>query len=76
MNDVVARVGDGVASFDAAAWDACAGDANPFVSHAFLSALENSGSATTRTGWQPVPLAIDGADGVYFEIRTIATGKK
>ena len=63
MKDVVARVGEGVASFDAAAWDKCAGDANPFVSHAFLSALETSGSATTRTGWQPVPLAIDGADG-------------
>jgi uncharacterized protein len=63
MKDVVARVGDGVASFDAAAWDACAGDANPFVSHAFLTALETSGSATTKTGWQPVPLAIDGADG-------------
>jgi uncharacterized protein len=65
MTDVVARVGDGVASFDAAAWDACAGDANPFVSHAFLSALESSGSATTRTGWQPVPLAIDAADGAH-----------
>jgi uncharacterized protein len=63
MNDVVAHVGDGVLSFDGAAWDACAGDANPFVSHAFLSALESSGSATTRTGWQPVPLAIDGIDG-------------
>jgi uncharacterized protein len=62
MKNVLARVGDGVASFDAAAWDACAGHANPFVSHAFLTALETSGSATTRTGWQPVPLAIDGAD--------------
>ena len=26
---------------------------NPFVSHAFLSAAENSGSATIRTGWGP-----------------------
>jgi uncharacterized protein len=26
---------------------------NPFVSHAFLSALEASGSATARTGWAP-----------------------
>ncbi len=26
---------------------------NPFVSHAFLSALEASGSATVRTGWAP-----------------------
>ena len=35
----------------AAAWDACAGADNPFVSHAFLSALEDSGSATQATGW-------------------------
>src|SRR6202521_5002654 len=26
---------------------------NPFVSHAFLSALEASGSACARTGWGP-----------------------
>jgi len=26
---------------------------NPFVSHAFLTALEDSGSATARTGWGP-----------------------
>jgi predicted N-acyltransferase len=34
-------------------WDACAGRRNPFVSHAFLSALEESGSASARTGWLP-----------------------
>ena len=34
-------------------WDACAGDANPFVRHGFLSALEESGSAGPRTGWLP-----------------------
>ena len=33
------------------AWDACAGPDNPFVSHAFLSAVEDSGAATARTGW-------------------------
>ncbi len=60
---VTLRVGDGIGSFDAAAWDACAGDANPFVSHAFLSALEDSGSAVARTGWQPLPIAFDEADG-------------
>ena len=35
-------------------WDACAqsdGAYNPFVSHAFFSALEVSGSAVARTGW-------------------------
>ena len=63
MNDVVARMADGVAAFSAAEWDACAGGANPFVAHGFLSALEDSGSAVSRTGWQPVPIAIAGADG-------------
>ena len=37
----------------ASAWDACAGAGNPFVSHAFLSAVEDSGSAGPRTGWLP-----------------------
>jgi predicted N-acyltransferase len=63
VHDVVARMADGVSAFSATEWDACAGTDNPFVSHAFLSALEESGSATARTGWQPVPIAIDGADG-------------
>ena len=60
---VTLRVGDGVAGFDAAAWDACAGDANPFVSHAFLSSLEDSGSVGRGTGWQPLPIALDGPGG-------------
>ena len=38
---------------EAAEWDACAGADNPFVSHAFLSAVEDSGSAGARTGWMP-----------------------
>jgi uncharacterized protein len=63
VNPVTARTAEGVASFSREDWDACAGDANPFVSHDFLSALEESGSATVRTGWQPVPIAIDGEDG-------------
>ncbi len=64
MNQITARLGDGVAGFEAADWDRCAGTDNPFLSHAFLSALEESGSATARTGWQPVPIAIEGADGL------------
>ncbi len=35
----------------AADWDACVPGGNPFVRHAFLSALEESGSATAETGW-------------------------
>jgi predicted N-acyltransferase len=63
MTELIARIGAGVTSFKAAEWDRCAGTGNPFLSHAFLSALEESGSATPRTGWQPIPIAIDGADG-------------
>jgi hypothetical protein len=60
---VVARVANGVASFDAADWDACAGAGDPFLGHAFLSILEESGSAVRETGWRPLPVAIDGVDG-------------
>ena len=63
MSEILARLGRGIASFEAADWDRCAGPGDPFLSHAFLSALEESGSATPRTGWQPVPIAIDGEDG-------------
>ena len=56
------RVAPKLAALDAAAWDACAGPDNPFVSYAFLSALEESGSAAARTGWQPQHLTLaDGA---------------
>lgn len=60
---VTARIANGVASIPAAQWDACAGDTNPFVSHAFLSALERSGSVSSETGWQPLPIIIDGPCG-------------
>jgi predicted N-acyltransferase len=63
MTEITARVADGLSAFTAEEWDACAGAGNPFVSHAFLSALEDSGSAISRAGWQPVPIVIDGADG-------------
>ena len=60
---IVARVAPGVAAFDAADWDRCAGSGNPFLSHAFLAALEHSGSVGARAGWQPAPIAIDGPGG-------------
>ncbi|WP_048849103.1 GNAT family N-acetyltransferase [Tanticharoenia sakaeratensis] len=44
-------------------WDACAGDDNPFVSHAFLSALEDSGSVGPRTGWLPRHAILRDPDG-------------
>jgi predicted N-acyltransferase len=59
---VIARLAEGVASFSPEDWDRCAGADDPFLSHAFLSALEDSGSATGQTGWRPLPIAIDGTD--------------
>ncbi|GBR00414.1 hypothetical protein GLI01_32310 [Gluconacetobacter liquefaciens] len=47
-----------IADIPATEWDACAGPDNPFVSHAFLSALEDSGSTGPRTGWLPQHAAI------------------
>jgi predicted N-acyltransferase len=44
-------------------WDACAGPDNPFVSHAFLSAVEDSGSAGPRTGWLPQHAGLRDAGG-------------
>lgn len=51
-------LGNGVAAVDAAAWNALAGDANPFVGHDFLALLELSGSVGPGTGWQPAPILI------------------
>lgn len=63
MPSITARIAQGVAAISAVGWDACAGTGNPFVSHAFLSILERSGSVSARAGWQSLPIVIDGADG-------------
>ena len=52
-----------ISAIPAEAWDACAGTDNPFVRHAFLWALEESGSATDETGWIPRHLVIETPDG-------------
>jgi uncharacterized protein len=44
---------DSAALIDADDWNACAGNENPFLSHAFFLALEHSGSATAERGWLP-----------------------
>ncbi len=55
-----------ITDIPAAEWDACAGTlggrGNPFVSHAFLGALEDSGSASNRTGWLPQHAALRDGD--------------
>ncbi len=59
---LTARIAEGgVSGVDAADWDACAGSANPFVSHAFLTALEASVSVGPGTGWQQMPIIVQDA---------------
>jgi len=58
-----ARLIDRIDAVPAADWDACAGADNPFVGHAFLKALEDSGSVGADSGWLPRHLVVEGADG-------------
>ncbi|MFM5954314.1 MAG: GNAT family N-acetyltransferase [Novosphingobium sp.] len=59
---IEARVAPSVGSFPADEWDALAGG-NPFMSHAFLTALEDSDSVGPGTGWTPAPIVISDAAG-------------
>lgn len=60
---LAARTVAGVAEVGAEAWDACAGTANPFVRHAFLRALEDSGSVGPGTGWAPMHVVVEDESG-------------
>jgi predicted N-acyltransferase len=61
--NIIARLAPGVSAVDARQWDALAGTDDPFLSHAFLSALEASGSVGADTGWSPLPILIDDEGG-------------
>ena len=63
---IEARFHASIASLPADAWDALRADANPFVSHAFLAALENSGCIRPDWGWQAHHL------GLYENDRLVA----
>src|SRR5262245_47211372 len=56
-----------MADIGAADWDACANPDpaihNPFVSHAFLNALEEAKTVGRRTGWLPQHLVHKGPQG-------------
>jgi len=58
-NQIIAQIAHGVATLPAAQWDALAGNRDPFLTHAFLAALEESGSVGADTGWTPLPLLIE-----------------
>lgn len=58
------RLADGAAGIGKAAWNALANpagrpDPHPFTRFEFFEALEASGSASPRTGWQPVHLVLE-----------------
>jgi predicted N-acyltransferase len=64
--ELTVRIADSVAAFDRTAWNALGGNHNPFVSHEFLTAMEDSGSVGPGTGWEPVPIVITDADGALL----------
>jgi len=71
--DAVLRVAGGMRAFAPAEWAGLAGAGkdgplpyNPFVSHAFLSALEDSGCAARATGWLPQHLRLEAPDGALL----------
>ncbi|WP_027151905.1 GNAT family N-acetyltransferase [Mesorhizobium sp. WSM2561] len=65
------RVASGIGAFTCAEWDGLGGTSrgdtengyNPLVSFTFLSALEDSGCAVRRTGWQSHHLRLETAQG-------------
>ncbi len=71
-DNLVAKVVNSIDAVPAAAWDACAGqdqsNANPFVRHAFYSALEDSKSACPEEGWQPQHIVIEDARGKVIAV--------
>ena len=52
--EILARLASGVEAVNAESWNALAGG-DPFLGHAFLASLEDSGSVGPDTGWTPAP---------------------
>ena len=65
-SELTVSLAPSVGSFSADEWNALGGERNPFVSHEFLTSLEDSGSVGPGTGWQPAPLVITGPDGALL----------
>jgi predicted N-acyltransferase len=69
------RITREIAKIDAAQWDVCANPPglcgetaggerfNPFITHAFLNALEQSGSVGGRSGWAPMHVIVEDKSG-------------
>lgn len=64
------RVGEGINTFTAAEWNRLSGASrnsntayNPFISHAFLSSLEDSGCVSRASGWRSQFLRLEDENG-------------
>lgn len=68
MPDWSIKLHDGMQSFTPTEWDTCAGADNPFISHAFLSALEESQSVSARTGWLAQHVSLHAPDGTLAAV--------
>lgn len=65
--DFTAKLREAAVDIGAGAWNACANptgrsDPHPFTRYEFIAALEQSQSATARTGWRPCHLVIEESD--------------
>lgn len=58
-----ARIVENIADIPADTWGKLAGDDNPFVSHQFLHALEETGCATNEAGWLPQHIVVEETNG-------------
>lgn len=58
MNSLSLKIIDQISDVKADDWDQCVGPDAPFSRHAFLSALEESGSVASKTGWHPQHLLL------------------
>ncbi|MDZ4308818.1 GNAT family N-acetyltransferase [Allopontixanthobacter sp.] len=63
-NSLTARVVGRVGAIERNLWDRLAGSDNPFVSHDFLTSLEDSSSVGPGTGWDPAPVILQDSAGV------------
>ncbi len=57
------NIGTKIVAIDAKEWDSIAGKKNPFVSHAFLTALESGGAVGGNSGWSAMHLLLRNEDG-------------
>ncbi|MEN7537562.1 GNAT family N-acetyltransferase [Aurantiacibacter flavus] len=63
---ISAAIRPSVGAIPEADWNALAGSDNPFVSHEFLTALEDSESVGPGTGWQSAPIVLEDEDGALL----------